>query len=110
MRYTDLGDKWLLAPISFSVQSPRKVLVEDARVSKLIDQDAKWRKPHLTNTIFHEEAQIICQIPLCPVPSRNLLICRGMSNVVFSVRSAYHMEKEAQSMRAGGASGKEIGT
>lgn len=35
------GDIWFPTPISVSVQSPRQILAEDARVANLIDQDTK---------------------------------------------------------------------
>lgn len=43
-------------------------------------------------------------IPLCPITSSDLLIWRATSTGEFSIRSAYHMEKELQIMRRGGGS------
>jgi len=37
------GNKWLPTPSSFAVQSPMKVLTENATVSELIDPYTKWR-------------------------------------------------------------------
>lgn len=54
---------------------------------------------------FHEEeAQAICQILLSPMQPKDLLIWRCTTNEEFSIRSAYHMEKELQSMRCGASS------
>lgn len=36
------GDKWIPTPISFSIQSPQRILHVDAKVVELIDQDTKW--------------------------------------------------------------------
>jgi hypothetical protein len=88
-----------MIPISYSVQSPWRLLVEDAWIIEFIDQVTKWWKSPLINTNFNvEEARTICQIPLCPVTSSYILIWKGSSTGEFSVRSAYHMEKEFQIM------------
>ena len=36
------GDRLLPTPISFKVQSPRRLLSKDARVAELIDPETKW--------------------------------------------------------------------
>jgi hypothetical protein len=36
------GDKWIPTPISFSIQSPQRILPVDAKVVELINQDTKW--------------------------------------------------------------------
>jgi hypothetical protein len=95
-------DKWLPTPTSFSIQSPRRLLSEDARVVELIDQDTKWWNANLIREIFHaEEAQVIQQIPLSPQLPKEVLIWRCIKNGIFSVRSAYHMDKDLQNMRRG---------
>lgn len=54
------GGQMASIPISYSVQSPRRLLAEDARVIELIDQDTKWWNSPLINTIFNvEEARTI---------------------------------------------------
>jgi hypothetical protein len=45
------GDRWLPTPTSFSVQSPRRVFSEDARVADLIDQDTKWWNSTLLSSV-----------------------------------------------------------
>ncbi|GLT72869.1 hypothetical protein SLA2020_447660 [Shorea laevis] len=45
-------DRWLPTPISFSIQSPRRILSEDARVAELIDQDTKWWNTNLLREVF----------------------------------------------------------
>jgi len=45
-----------------------------------------------------EEARVICQIPLSPVQVKDSLLWRGALNREFSVRSAYHMEKDLQAL------------
>jgi hypothetical protein len=59
----------------------------------------------LITEVFHEEeAQVIQQIPLSPQLPRDVLIWRCTNNGIFSVRSAYHMDKDLQNMRRGGGS------
>lgn len=104
------GDKWIPAPTSCSIQSPRKILEEGAKVVKLIDQDTKWWIINLIKEVFREEeARVICQIPLSPGRQKNLFIWRGTSNGEFSIRSAYHLEEDFQSRRSGGGSRQEEG-
>jgi hypothetical protein len=91
------------------IQSPRSVLVENARVANLIDQDTKSWKTQLLNTIFHPyEAKVVQGIPLSPmlVPDKLSPIWRCTSNGIFSVRSAYHLEMECNARNGGEASGK----
>jgi len=38
----------------------------------------------------------MCQIPLSLMPTKDSLIWNGILNEKFSVRSAYHMEKDLQ--------------
>jgi hypothetical protein len=105
------GEKWIPTPMSFSIQSPRRILTEDARVMELINQDTKWWNSCLIKEIFHEEeARVICTIPLSLVPTKDSLIWRGTSNGVFLVRSAYHMEKDLQASRHSGGSRHDTGT
>jgi hypothetical protein len=40
------GDKWLPSPTTYAVQSPKKLLPENAKVSVLIDSETKkWDQP-----------------------------------------------------------------
>ncbi len=59
-KYSGMGNRWLPTPISFSVQSPRRILDENATVVDLIDQNTKGWKTELIREVFHaEEAQVI---------------------------------------------------
>lgn len=49
------GNKWIPTLISFSIQSPYRILETRARVLELIDQDTKWWNSKLISTIFQEE-------------------------------------------------------
>lgn len=58
------GDKWLLTPTSYAVQSPVRVLDREARVKKLIDEEINCWKVSLIKEIFNEEeVSSICSLP-----------------------------------------------
>jgi len=66
-------------------------------VADLIDPDTNcWNLPLIEEVFTMDEAKIISSIPLSPLKPNDLLIWRCMSNGQFTVRSAYHMEKELQ--------------
>lgn len=88
-------DKWIPLPTSYSIQSPRLALLEDASVSELIDQDSKRWNGQLIMSIFtKDEAEVILKIPLSRYGHDDLMVWRGTITGEFSVQSAYHMEKE----------------
>ena len=94
------GDEWLPTPSSFSVQSPRPNNLEDMRVCSLIDQDLKiWNNSIIDTLFFSEEASVISNIPLSPFLPRDRLVCRRTKKGEFTVRSAYHLGMERQTMR-----------
>jgi hypothetical protein len=69
------GDKWLPTQSSFAVQSPRKVLTENATVSELIDPNTKWWNTQLIVEIFiSKEENIIVGLPLSQYGRKYLLI------------------------------------
>jgi len=62
-------------PILFTVQSPIRHLAEDEMVMELIDLVTMWWNVQLVHKVFNEEeAYIICQLPLSPVPAKDQLI------------------------------------
>jgi hypothetical protein len=90
-------DKWLPTPTTYAIQSPRKILSEDAKVSELIDIDTKWWNERILNSIFcKEEVAVLSRIPLSKYGHNDLMTWRGSSSREFTVRSAYHMEKDHQ--------------
>jgi hypothetical protein len=61
----------------------------------MIDSDKKWWNMALITEIFtQEEAEIICKIPLSRYGQQDVMCWRGTSTGEFTVRSAYHMDKE----------------
>jgi hypothetical protein len=76
---------------------------------ELIGLDTKWWNSTLIHDNFVEdEARTICPIPLSPMQAKDSLIWRGTTHGEFSVRNAYHMEKELQAIRRCGSSRKGV--
>jgi hypothetical protein len=91
------GDRWLPTPTSFSVQSPVNHLPLDAKVSALIDREARgWNHTLIQEVFSPEEAATITSIPLCPAFPLDRIIWKGTSTGMFSVRSAYHLGMDIQ--------------
>lgn len=88
-------DKWTPHPSTFMIQSPVRVLTQDARVCDLInDTTHTWNFPLIREIFWPEEALRICNLPLSPTGQPDIMVWRGSTNGLFSVRSAYHLEKE----------------
>lgn len=81
------------------VQSQPILLALTAMVSELIDGDSKWWNYSLLELIFSlAKVRLIQSIPLSRTNREDVLIWRGTTNGVFSVWSAYHMQKERESV------------
>ncbi|XP_059436512.1 uncharacterized protein LOC132169499 [Corylus avellana] len=64
----------------------------------------------LLDTIFSkEEVRLIQAIPISCTNQEDTLIWRGTKNGVFSVKSAYHMQKEVLSLALAGSSSSGVG-
>jgi hypothetical protein len=60
---------------TYTIQSPCRLLPENAKVVALIDIDSKWRNVSLLREIFGvEEAKIISKITLSKYRRRDVLI------------------------------------
>jgi len=98
-------DRWLLTPITHSVQSPTNLFGQTAMVSDLIDQtQGCWKRELLTEVFLPEEAQVIYNVPLSPCLPQNRQIWKATKNEVFTVRSAYHLGKELSTLACGQSS------
>jgi len=98
-------DKWLPTPITYSVQSPPRVIPADSLISAIIDQETHTWNIELINSLFMpEEAKVIASMPLCYSLPPDKLVWQGTNDGVFSVKSAYHMGMDSNSRSKGSAS------
>lgn len=90
-------DKWIKREGPSMVQSPRSHLSEDAMVNDLIDRQGGWWNIQLLKDNFKEaEVEEILQIPVSQTSSPDKLVWKGTTDSCFSVRSAYHLQKQKQ--------------
>jgi ribonuclease HI len=98
-------DKWLPCPSTFKVQSPCRELPEDALVSDLMDPSTgEWNKMLLGRIFWAEEAEVIGNLPLSRYRHPDKLVWRATKSGMFTVRSAYHLEKERRVLQYGAGS------
>jgi hypothetical protein len=85
------GDNWLPNFGSLNFQ-PELTLPRDAKVSDLIDVSVRgWNCGLIDNCFPAYVANIIKNIPLCPLFPPDKIIWNGTSSRSFSVKNAYHM-------------------
>lgn len=74
-------DRWLPTPISYGIQSPVRVLAQDAKVSSLIDNDTQWWNIPLVQEAFNaEEATTICRLYLLFFLNLFIILCHNLSH------------------------------
>jgi hypothetical protein len=79
------------------VQSPIQILNESSTVSELISADTNWWNYMLLEQVFSdEEKRAIQSIPISATNQADVLIWKGTAKGTFSVRSAYHIQKEKE--------------
>lgn len=82
-------DRWLPSPTTYMAHSPPSILDHNATISRLIDEDTKWWNYAMLEQIFSwEEIISIQSVPISITDKEDVLIWRGMTNGLFSVRSA----------------------
>lgn len=97
-------DRWLPTPITHTVQSHPRVLVDNAMITALINPERRCWNVELIKEVFTvDEARVIENIPLSHFLPLDRLIWRGTKNGVFTMQSAYHLSKELLE-RVGGQS------
>jgi ribonuclease HI len=103
------GDKWIDSTYSRMIQSPVRVLGENAKVRDLIDDSTKWWNFQLIREVFQEdEANRICGMTLSPLGQKDKIVWAGTKKGIFTVRSAYHMAKESSMVDKGACSNEGI--
>jgi ribonuclease HI len=103
-------DRWLPQPSTFQVQSPPSILEPNAKVSQLLEDDGEWNLALLGQVFTVEEVEIIRTIPISSTDQEDRLIWRGTTKGVFTVKSAYHMQKELEGSLAAGCSFRRDGS
>jgi ribonuclease HI len=88
-------EKWIPRPTTFSAQTYSHLVGEDIVVADLIeDNPVQWNRPFIFQNFGEEESTAICNIPLSRFHHDDKIIWRATKMGEFSVRSAYHLEKE----------------
>jgi hypothetical protein len=73
----------------------------DAKVAEIIDPTVGgWYVP-LIHSVFHEEAKLICNLPLSRYNQQDKLIWRATTSGIFTVRSAYFIENDRKFLLMG---------
>ncbi|XP_059458257.1 uncharacterized protein LOC132187840 [Corylus avellana] len=103
-------DKWLPRLTTYSIQTPCRILPEEAKVAELLDTNPiQWKKALIRDIFSEVEAEIICNIPVSSYQLPDKMIWYPTNSGEFSVKSAYHIEKERQNRKNGEGSNQERG-
>lgn len=96
------GDKWIPRATTYKVQSPCRILEENAIAEELVEAGTGgWNLP-LVQEIFNvPEATIISEIPLSGYRQVDKLIWRATTTGVFTVNSAYYLDIERKALKQG---------
>jgi hypothetical protein len=88
-------DRWIPCPSTFRINSQPRLLSLEATVSELIEETTGWWNVQLLSSLFsEEEVNLILSIPPSSKNQKNILMWRGTTNGLFSVRSAYFLQQE----------------
>ncbi|KAF5454924.1 hypothetical protein F2P56_024553 [Juglans regia] len=89
------GQKWLPTPTTHCVQSPVRITQKDAKVCELIDEQKGVWKENVVGVVFsEEEAKVMYAILVSQNGVADKLIWNNLKKGVFTVKSAYYMEKQ----------------
>ncbi|XP_042972810.1 uncharacterized protein LOC122304618 [Carya illinoinensis] len=88
-------DRWLPQPTSYRIQSPVHILLEDDKVARLIHHvNKQWDRGLITEVFGSELAAVIQRIPISSSGAKDKLIWLESKDGSFTVKSAYHFQKE----------------
>jgi hypothetical protein len=88
-------DRWFKSPTTYKIISPPKILDPNSTVSALIEENTKWWNLGLLHQLFSsDEVKSIQALPISETNQEDCLVWRGTARGVFSVRSAYHIQKD----------------
>lgn len=103
-------DMWFPQPSTFQVQSPPSILEANAKVSQLFKDGGEWNLSLLGQLFTVDEVELIRTIPISSTDQEDRFIWRGTTKGVFSVKSAYHIQKELEGSLAAGCSLRREGS
>jgi hypothetical protein len=87
------------------VQTPTRILPQDAKVKELIDEKKQWWNIPLIEEIFmKEEAEVICSMVIRPGRQQDRLVWGRTKNKIFLVRSIYHLAQSFGDVGMGSSS------
>jgi hypothetical protein len=93
-------DRWLPKPTSFRIQTPPTMLDLKSTVNQLIDVEGYYLNyPSLEQLFSVEERTIIQSLPISTTNQDDKLIWRCTDNSTFTVKSAFHLQKEWDSTK-----------
>lgn len=80
--------------MSYSIQSPKKILRIEATVNELIDEETKeWKETLVNKSLIKEEALQICRMLKSKMGMKYRLIWGFCKDGKFFVKSVYHVTK-----------------
>ena len=96
------GEKLIPLPITYTTQTSNSDNGEDMMVADLLeDNPVQWKKLFIFKNFDEDEATTICNISVSRYEHEDKMIWRALSSREFSVKSAYHLEKECQTRKKG---------
>ncbi|KAL0355533.1 UNVERIFIED_CONTAM: putative mitochondrial protein [Sesamum radiatum] len=96
-----VGQPWLPRPLSFQLICKPKTLMDDTKVSALINSCYEWNKELVEAEFFSPDAECILGIKLRGNGLQDKLIWHYEKNGCFSVGSAYKVVQEQSKMEEG---------
>ncbi|XP_042974644.1 uncharacterized protein LOC122306276 [Carya illinoinensis] len=98
-------DRWLPQPTTYKIQSLVHILQEDEKVERLINNETKqWDRGLITDAFDSDTAVMILKILISSSGIEDKLIWLGTKDDSFTIKSAYHMQKESIEMLRGQSS------
>jgi hypothetical protein len=99
------GDRWILIPSTYKIQSPPRGLNPMSKVCDLIDREKEgWNQQLLARNFTVEEVVAINTIPISLLSQPDVQVRRGTILGDFSVKSVYHLANEIGNLNNPGAS------
>lgn len=98
------GNKWLPIPSSFRVQSPPKILSENATVKELLTVNGGWNPSLISEIYWEDKGKNILNIPLGKTMQEDKLLWAHIENGKFTVKSVYFITLQSKMDSKGSSS------